>query len=84
MDAFTAQYRAVVATAQLAAAHPDDEFVVRVLTQHVDGRRSWVVTIRWTDGPLVTDVQQTLDGPPPGVHLMRHVSIPDMDHDRGH
>ncbi len=82
MDAFTAQYRAVVATAQLAAGLPDTAFDLRVVSQHVEGRRSWVVTVRWDDGPAVPEVQRLLDGPPPGIHLLRHVSMPELDRDR--
>jgi hypothetical protein len=81
VDAFTAQYRAVVATAQLAAALPDVAFTTRVLTEHVDGARQWMVTIRWVDGPDPATVRWVLDGPPPGVHLLRHVSVPEYESD---
>lgn len=82
MDAFTAQYRAVVATAQLAAALPDVDFGIRVGTYGEQGTRQWAVTINWQDGPQVGMIQRVLDGPPPGVHLLRHVGVPDRDPDR--
>jgi hypothetical protein len=82
VDAFTAQYRAVVATAQLAAALPDVDFSIRVATHGERGARRWAVSILWQDGPQVGTIQRVLDGPPPGVHLLRQVGVPERDPDR--
>lgn len=82
MDAFTAQLRAVVATAQLAAAMPGTAFSLSIASRHQDGRHHWLVTVRWTAGPEVHEVERVLDGPPPGVHLLRQVHLPELDRDR--
>jgi hypothetical protein len=52
------------------------------VSEHADGDRTWVAMIHWQNGPSVADVRRALDGPPPGVRLLRHVGIPDLDRDR--